>query len=94
MEWQEHIDFLHAWPELHSLLAAYIAIEDDDDWQAVSQFVLENPKAVGRLKTQLIQLTAASNPALWQQAAQLAGRPAVNQAWLESLLTQLDQEGR
>lgn len=94
MEWQEHIDFLHAWPELHSLLAAYIAIEEEGEWQAVSQFVLENPKAVDRLKIQLIQLTAADNPTLWQQAAQLASLPTINQAWLESLLTQLDQEGR
>jgi len=45
MNWEQQQAFLQQTPELHSLLAAYIAVEDD--WQdAVTQFVAENKPEV------------------------------------------------
>jgi hypothetical protein len=90
MDWQQQIDFLHAWPELHSLLAAYLAIEEDGEQAAIAQFVAENPHAVARVKTQLTQLIQSENQAFYQQAAKLAGAPHANQAWLQNLFNQLD----
>lgn len=92
MDWQQHSDFLHAWPELHSLLAAYIAIEEGDEQEAISQFIAENPKAIERVAHQLTQLIQSNNPVFWSQAASLAGRAEANQAWLHSIMKMLKSE--
>ncbi|UQB42037.1 hypothetical protein JX580_10290 [Thiomicrospira microaerophila] len=91
MGWQEHIDFLHAWPELHSLLAAYLAVEEEGEEKAILLFVEENPRALCRLRQQLEQLINSNNAEFCQQAALLAGRQQGDQAWLQGLLAMLDR---
>jgi hypothetical protein len=91
MDWQQHSDFLQAWPELHSLLAAYIAIEEEDERHAIKQFVDENPNVLARVITQLNQVLESNNPQFYQQAARLAGRDEPNQAWLQMILQTLKQ---
>ena len=90
MDWQEHIDFLHAWPELHSLLAAYLAVEEEGEEKAILLFVDENPRALSRLRQQLEQLINSNNAEFCQRAALLAGRQHGDQAWLQGLLAMLD----
>ena len=92
MDWQQHSDFLHAWPELHSLFAAYIAIEEEDEHHAIKQFVDENPGVVARVTQQLTQLIESNNAMFCQQAGSLAGRADANQAWLQSILKTLKSE--
>lgn len=92
MDWQEHIDFLQAWPELHSLLAAYIAIEEGEQQAAIKAFKTENkPHTIERVITQLQQVINANQQA-WLQAAKLAGQETVDAAWLNQLLVQLQKE--
>lgn len=91
MDWQEHINFLHAWPDLHSLLAAYLAFEEDGEEKAILLFVEENPSALNRLRQQLEQLINSNNAEFCQQAARLAGYKHGDQAWLQGLLAMLDR---
>jgi hypothetical protein len=92
LSWQTQMDFLHSWPELHSLLAAYIAIEEQGELLAVTQFISENPKSLERVEAQIKQLIESDSLVLFEQAAKLSGLSSINQAWLKALLNQFEQE--
>ena len=98
MDWQAQMDFLNTYPELHSLLAAYIAIEDGGEkghQQACLQlFSQENPRALIKLNDQLAQLVAQGDAQQQCLAVKLAGHslPAQQaQAWLIQLQADLLQ---
>lgn len=94
MDWQAQADFLQAWPELHSLLAAYIAIEESDQLAALAAFKAENkPDTIQLAINQLQQLISANHQA-WLQAAKLAGQDNIDSAWLAELLENLQKETR
>lgn len=88
MDWEQQAQFLQRWPELHSLFAAYIALEDEDMDTALQAFISENNiGVVNNAKTQLQQLIESNNQAWWLTAAQLCGvKSDDHQAWLSALL--------
>lgn len=88
MDWEQQAQFLQRWPELHSLFAAYIALEDEDMDTALQAFMAENnASVVSNAKTQLQQLIDSNNQAWWLTAVQLCGvETHDHQAWLAELL--------
>ncbi len=89
MDWQAQDDFLQRWPHLHSLLAAYIAIEEEGVAPAVTQFCAENKASVCQTaEEELVQLM--QTPRCWPTAFALAGVQVENQqAWLVRLASLL-----
>ncbi|MDY0137177.1 MAG: hypothetical protein RBS36_08415 [Thiomicrospira sp.] len=89
MDWQAQDDFLQRWPHLHSLLAAYIAIEEEGVAPAVTQFCAENKASVCQaVAEELAQLM--QTPRCWPTAFALAGAQVENQqAWLVRLTSLL-----
>jgi hypothetical protein len=89
MDWQQQDDFLQRWPHLHSLLAAYIAIEEEDLAQAMRVFCAENNGSVRQaVLDELAQLIQSQR--YWPMALALAGVQAENQqAWLQQLASLL-----
>lgn len=72
MDWQAQAHFLENFPQLHSLLAAYIAI-DDSDSSALNAFVQENStQVVHQTLAQLSSVLQADHQAWWL-ASKLAG---------------------
>lgn len=93
MDWQQQDEFLQRWPSLHSLLAAYIAIDEDSETAAIQAFKRENPNQVLITQQALKRLLETNHQAWWLLAAKLASQqPTDHQAWLQELLTQLQQE--
>lgn len=93
MDWQQQDAFLQRWPTLHSLLAAYIAIEEDGEQAAIQAFKRENPHQRPTTQQALIELLETHDQAWWLLAATLASQqPADHQAWLQGLINQLKQE--
>lgn len=92
MDWQQQDEFLQRWPGLHSLLAAYIAIEEDSEAAAVQAFKHENPHQIQATQQALNELLETSHQAWWLLAANLASQqPADHQAWLQALMNQLEE---
>jgi hypothetical protein len=91
MDWQDQAEFLNRWPELHSLLAAYIAIDDEVE-SAVQAFKRENPQhIVQRALAQLNELLDKHQA--WCLAIKLAGEETDNhQAWLLAIKDWLEKE--
>ena len=85
MDWQDQADFLQRWPELHSLLGAYIAIEEGEVAEAVRAFKHENKAQVQqRVSEQLQELFNA--PQCWDAAARFAAvEPQDAKHWLDEL---------
>lgn len=88
MDWQQQADFLQRWPALHSLLAAYIAVEEDELTQVVAVFCQQNSaEVVAQTIEQLTQLCLTESQSWWPIALRLAGVDTDNhQAWLNRLL--------
>jgi hypothetical protein len=92
--WQAQMDFLTTYPELHSLLAAYIAIEDDHQQACLQLFRQENPRALSKLTEQLAQLIEQGDAQQQRLAVTLAGHNLPAQqvpAWLIQLQADLLQ---
>ncbi|MBE0494068.1 MAG: hypothetical protein IBX48_06965 [Thiomicrospira sp.] len=95
MDWQQQDEFLQRWPALHSLLAAYIAIDEDSQAAAIQAFKRENPNQIQATQQALIELLEINHQAWWLLAANLASQqPSDHQAWLQELITQLQQEAK
>lgn len=93
MDWQQQDEFLQRWPALHSLLAAYIAIDEDSEAAAIQAFKRENPSQIQAVQQALSELLETQHQAWWLLAANLASQqPADYQAWLHSLINRLQQE--
>lgn len=93
MDWQQQDEFLQRWPGLHSLLAAYIAIEEDSEASAVQAFKRENPRQIQATRQALNELLETNHQAWWLLAANLASQqPADHQAWLQGLVKQLQED--
>lgn len=93
MDWQQQDEFLQRWPALHSLLAAYIAIDEDSEAAAIQAFKLENPSQIQAVQQALSELLETQHQAWWLLAGDLASQqPEDHQAWLQELINQLQQE--
>jgi len=72
-DWQIQMDFLNKYPELHSLLTAYIAIEDLELSACVRLFSQQNPLSVSKVLAQLEELRHQADAQLLVCAIKLAG---------------------
>jgi hypothetical protein len=72
-DWQTQMVFLDKYPELHSLLAAYIAIEELELPACVRLFSQQNPRSVAKVVAQLDELRQQADAQLLVCAIKLAG---------------------